>query len=178
MSTPTFGFDFSQMNPYITGIMDRSMRAADYRLSQMPVEDNLNRRAYAEWLNNNASKRGIAEQDANMRKRGFEAEQALQAEARKRAEQEKYVADQEKLKAYLASQGAAQQQPDFASGGGMRGAGVKRDFYTYGPYAFGGRGGGGSSSGASTAPSGFATPEPWKPPTYTKKNSYVEPSYG
>ena len=77
MSTPAFGFDFSQMNPYITGIMDRSLRAMDYNLAQQPKRDTMNDRAYAEWLNNNASKRGIAEQDSRLRTRGFDAAESL-----------------------------------------------------------------------------------------------------
>jgi hypothetical protein len=84
MSTPAFGFDFSQMNPYITGIMDRSLRAMDYNLEQQPRRDSMNDRAYAEWLTNNASKRGIAEDDARMRRTGFDASQALAGRMEKR----------------------------------------------------------------------------------------------
>lgn len=81
----TGGFDFSQMNPYITGMMDRSLRAMDYNLAQQPKRDSLNDRAYAEWLNNNASKRGIAEDEAAMRRTGFDASQALAGRLEKRA---------------------------------------------------------------------------------------------
>ncbi len=77
MSTPAFGFDFSSLNPYITGLANRSLAAMDYRLAKLPQEDALNRRAYAEWLNNNASKRGIAEGEFAMKKKGFDAAQAL-----------------------------------------------------------------------------------------------------
>jgi hypothetical protein len=80
-----FNFDFSQMNPYITGMMDRSMRAMDYNLAQQPKRDSMNDRAYAEWLNNNASKRGIAEDEAAMRRTGFDASQALAGRMEKRS---------------------------------------------------------------------------------------------
>ncbi len=82
MSTPAF--NFSQLNPYITGMMDRSMRAMDYRLAQLPQQDALNRRAYAEWLNNQASKRSIAEGEYGMRRRGADADAALGLREEKR----------------------------------------------------------------------------------------------
>lgn len=79
-----FNFDFSSMNPYITGLMDRSLKAMDYNLAQQPVQTRLNNRAYAEWLNNNASKRAIAEGDFDIRRRGAHAADALAGRLEKR----------------------------------------------------------------------------------------------
>lgn len=140
MSTPAFNFDFSSLNPYITGLANRSMQAMDYRLEQMPVQDRLNRRAYAEWLNNNASKRAIAEGDADLRRRGFDAAEALGQRQEKQAAQDRFSESQEKRRAFMASHAAS--QASYGGGNYGSGAGVTRDFYTYGPWARGGRGGG------------------------------------
>jgi len=166
-----FNFDFSQMNPYITGMADRSMRAMDYNLAQQPKRERLNDRAYAEWLNNNRSKRNIAESDAGLRARGYDAAAALAGREEKRAGSARFEEDQEKRRALMTSLAAAQ-TAGYNPVPGSRGyAGVIRDFYTYGPWARGGRGGGGSAGGGTTV----AYEPQWKPPTYTKASSYTNP---
>lgn len=168
-----FNFDFSSLSPLVTGLADRSMRAMDYRLEQLPVEDRLNRRAYAEWLTNNASKRGIAEGDARLRRRGFEAAQALEGRTEKLAAAERLAERDEKRRALLASHAAAANAGYNAVPGSRGAAGVTRDFYIYGPWARGGRGGGGSAGGGSTVD---YAPQ-WNAPTYTAASSYQNPSW-
>lgn len=155
-----FNFDFSSLNPYITGIADRSMRAMDYNLAQLPKRDSMNDRAYAEWLNNNASKRAIAEEDSRLRTRGFEAAEALSRRQEQQAKDERFAEVMDKRAALQASKAAAREMASQHYGMYGTGAGVTRDFYTYGPYAKGGRGGGGNSGGGSVNTGGFNYGQP------------------
>jgi hypothetical protein len=159
-------FDFSALSPYITGMANRSMQAMDYRLGQMPTEDRLNRRAYAEWLNNNASKRGIAEGEYRMRRRGFDAAQALGQREERRAAGGRAAAEARKRETLNAQMAYASTNPYNPVRGAAGSPGVLRDFYTYGGYAEGGRGGGGSASGGTNAASGFGAETPWTQSNY------------
>lgn len=92
-----FNFDFSSLNPYITGLANRSMQALDYNIAQLPKRESMNDRAYADWLNNNASKRGIAEGEFDMRRRGFDAAEALSARQEKQAANDRYAQQQREV---------------------------------------------------------------------------------
>lgn len=147
MSTPAFNFDLSALSPLISGLGSRAMSAMDYRLAQMPVQDRLNRRAYAEWLTNNASKRDIAEGEFALRKKGADAATALQSASLKYGKEQEAKADMEKRAAYQAMTNRWSGYTPGVQSSGTGSPGAIADFYQYGPYAYGGRGGGGSAAG-------------------------------
>jgi hypothetical protein len=138
-----FNFDFSGLNPWIQGMTGRAFTAMDERAARQPYLDAQADRAYREWLENNKQKRDLAMQAGERDARGFHAAEALQKRRLQEEVNAKSEALMEKRAAFLATTNRYSNFMPGATQGGNRGS--VADFYQYGPYAYGGRGGGGNA---------------------------------
>lgn len=130
-----WNFDFSGLNPLLQGMTSRNFAAMDERAARQPMLDAQADRAYREWLQNNAQKRDIALKSSEREQKGFDAAQALQGRMEKQAENERAYATEKERASLQASHAAARAMSAQYGGNYGNGAGVTRDFYTYGPYA-------------------------------------------
>lgn len=157
MSSPTFSFDFSAIQP----LLNRTMQAYDWRLGRLPKDAAQGDIAFKEWAKNQRQRRGLdlmrameEPRQAMVRENMAERQMAMQASDRNYARQQERAA-------LLASIRAASElnTPNYLSGyNPFNSSGPVRDHYTYGPYSQGGRGGGGSAGGG---PVSDTPPDDW-----------------
>lgn len=150
----SFSFDFSRLNPMFDAVSTYMPAILNAKAREAQNEPQRTQSAYDVWLRSKIQDINQRSTDTERRYKAEDAAQALQQHLLQRGERQQDEAAAEaandKTLTLRSMLGANQNMATKYGGGPIDPEATMRDFYLYGPYSKGGRGGGGSAPAGDT----------------------------